>query len=67
LSIWRRVSVALAEFERKLGILMTQQQIDEMKQFIETIKCQLLFTMGEKFATMSWFIFMLFATNDSMR
>ena len=36
-STWRRIWTALAEAEKELGLPITDEQIDEMKQHIETI------------------------------
>ena len=35
--LWRRLWIALAESEKELGLPITQQQIDEMKKYAETI------------------------------
>ncbi|MCI9576063.1 MAG: adenylosuccinate lyase [Clostridiales bacterium] len=34
---WRKLWIALAEAEKELGLPITQEQIDEMKQFADTI------------------------------
>ena len=34
---WRRLWIALAESEKELGLPITQDQIDEMKQFVDNI------------------------------
>ncbi len=38
---WRKLWIALAEAEKELGLPITQEQIDEMKQFADTINYEI--------------------------
>ena len=39
--LWRKLWVALAESEMELGLNVTQQQVDELKEYAETIDYEL--------------------------
>lgn len=43
--LWRKLWIALAESEMELGLNITQSQVDELKQYAETIN----FELAEKF------------------
>ena len=43
--LWRKLWIALAESEMELGLNITQEQVDELKKYAETIN----FELAEKF------------------
>lgn len=45
ISLWRKLWIALAESEMELGLNITQEQVDEMKQYAQNID----FELAEKF------------------
>lgn len=60
---WRKLWVALAKAEKKLGLSVTQEQIDEMIANVDNINYDVAAERENRSDMMSWRMFMLLASS----
>ena len=62
-STWRRLWLALAEEEKKLGLAISDEQIQELTENLDNIDLNQLQNMKQNLSMMLWPTFMPMATN----